>query len=908
VGLGMGGDYSSRSESWEFFMSFQFPWRRGGPLNLGDAIRLEYYPTRGHSFALGLTIPLFQPWTGKTRPQRDIVELPERVRLYDPVYEPSEELRYALNVVRETSVDVGRYSIPFLDRNVGKDEDHLKAFMEKVADAKAFVRSTSELFPDGHTFAAVTGVYHSQLERAFILAAGAGEERGRTVAAHARRFLRDEVVFPYNRLLGQRKRHDSLFALGSRAEEVLVAWLSTSSDVPPANYPAIVYVFEQLIKMWDENREVMRENFGDERLVWIPLHSVIKPDEADSQPELNAIIEAAVQQKFSDANDVCYVINESFQPELHRMIPAARNYHVLWIHDYRGRNAAGEPDAIGYAQTVDAYLAALVDRVREYERTRKIPVYMIFHDQIFYEDNDGRLWLTLLEDPLEHEVDLPDGYEEWEHHIRETQDALREAVAASPTLQAGRERYGEAWLRNLVKVHVNVTNIADMSFRSNHLFGYVPNVPDVLLRDHRKISFYDATELDPSKGEAIFTGMGVGEHYSGPTWDDRAILVRGPSLVHLKEEARALLLSQGFRDGDIPLPLNALPVPDNYDEMLAELRARGWTATTMQVYNASGYGMKLSNMLKATLYNLMPRGTQMLIPESLWNSMLWAGMITGAALRGCWVFPISPSVANAPSAGIPQMSRANEVFTSLILVQNHLQDEIEDAGGMLRVGIYDADHDVGDALQDIREFKSGVAQSEDYRKLFPFDQSVFDMIASFEDSLLASGYEPVYLSEDVEPRKPKLHLKAQFIASPEVLQSLVPLKEWEPAIYRYMKARADQTRGRETSVDAKSLRRKIAEEARPLAERWYQSTTPKQREKAFIYLTVGSHNMDYRGKFMDGEVSVIVAGEDALIAYLDFASIVAKTTWVKSIEQLDEMLPTQRGFNRTLARFIRNAL
>ena len=28
--------------------------------------------------------------------------------------------------------------------------------------------------------------------------------------------------------------------------------------------------------------------------------------------------------------------------------------------------------------------------------------------------------------------------------------------------------------------------------------------------------------------------------------------------------------------------------------------------------------------------------------------------------------------------------------------------------------------------------------------------------------------------------------------------------------------------------------------------------------------------IDYRGKFMDGEVSVIVAGGAALIAYLDF--------------------------------------
>jgi hypothetical protein len=149
-----------------------------------------------------------------------------------------------------------------------------------------------------------------------------------------------------------------------RAEEVFAAWLFTSSDVPPQNHTAVLYVFSQLIKYWDENRHLEKRSWGDSRLVWIPLHYVVKPEESDTQAELNAIIEVAVQQKFTHANDVHYVINELFQPEVYRMIHEARDYHVLWIHDYRGRNSQGDPDKIGYAQTVDAYLAALTDRVR----------------------------------------------------------------------------------------------------------------------------------------------------------------------------------------------------------------------------------------------------------------------------------------------------------------------------------------------------------------------------------------------------------------------------------------------------------------------------------------------------------------------------------------------------------------
>jgi hypothetical protein len=907
-GLSLGTDYSIDNEDWNFIMSFQFPWRRGGPLNRGDNFRIDYYPTRDHSIAFGLNIPVLQKWKGKTRPQRDTVEPPRKPKYFDPVFEPSPELREAVDIIRSSAEAISMFTTPFLDMDGDVDESQLETFTAKLYEAKAYIDKKDDLFPDGHTVEAEIRVYHQELERAFALAAGLTLEQGRVVSNEARRVLRDEVVFRYNRLLGQRKRPDSLIGYGMRAEEVFGAWLFTSSGIPAPDHVGIMYVFAQLVDMWDTYREHKKRQFGDSRLVWIPLHYVIKPEESDTQEELNAIIEAAVQQKFTNANDVHYVINELFQPELFRMIHAARDYHVLWIHDYRGQNTQGDPDKIGFTQTVDAYLVALTERVLEYESTRKIPVYIINLDQFYYEANDGRLWLTLLEDPLGHKVNLPKGYEEWEKHIEETQEKLRNAVVASPTLQAGRQRYGDAWLKNKIKVHINNTNIADMSYRSNYLFEWLPFIPDVLCRDHRKISFYDVTELDPSRGEAIFTGMGVGEHYAGPTWDDRAILVRGPSLVHLKDEARVLLETQGFKAEEIPLPLRALPKPDDYEERLARLRADGWTATTMQVYNATGYGMKWSNMLKGTLYNLMPKGTQMIIPDSLWNSMLWAGMMVGASLRGCWVLPISPSLANAPSDGIPQMSRANEVFTRLILIQNHMKDEIEEAGGMLRVGIYDADYDVGDAFANLQDFEAGAAQSEFYRKLFPFDQSVFDMISTFEDSLHADGYKPDYLADDVEPRKPKLHLKIQFFGSYEAIRSLVPLKEWTPLIAAYLKIRIAEIRIREDYVDVKSGGAKVGEASRPLIRRWYQTATPEEIEKTFFFLTVGSHNMDYRGKFMDGEVLVLVAGGDALISYLDFASIVAKTTWVTSTEQLDELLPRQEGFTLWMGRFIKNAL
>jgi len=76
----------------------------------------------------------------------------------------------------------------------------------------------------------------------------------------------------------------------------------------------------------------------------------------------------------------------------------------------------------------------------------------------------------------------------------------------------------------------------------------------------------------------------------------------------------------------------------------------------------------------AAIYNLMPRGSHMYIPDSLWNSPFWGGMLVGAAFRGCKVLVIAPSLENAPSSGLPQMSRANELFTKFVVLQQEMSE------------------------------------------------------------------------------------------------------------------------------------------------------------------------------------------------------------------------------------------
>jgi hypothetical protein len=612
------------------------------------------------------------------------------------------------------------------------------------------------------------------------------------------------------------------------------------------------------------------------------------------------------KDEFFNANDVHYVINEQFQPEVARMILEAEDYHVLWIHDYRGVTPAGNPDSIGFAQTLHGYLAAITKRVRAYDEKGKFPVYLIIIDQFYYEANNGRLWLELLEDPLGYELKLPAGYDEWEEQIRQAQANLRSAVQESSRLQEAARLFGQNWLRNTIKVHVNITNRADFSFRSRHLIDHMPVAPDTVMRDHRKLSFYDVTELDPGKGEAIFGGMGIGEHYAGRTWEDRSILVSGPVLVALKDAARRVLLQQNFEENEIPAPLRPFPRPENYSQMAAALSEKGWDATVMNVHNETGFYPKPINPLKASLYSLMPPGSTMIVPDSLWNSPFWGGMLTGAALRGCRVLVIAPALENAPSAGFPQMSRAYELFERFVITKHELGDVIAASGGMLQVGIYTRSSDIG-SLRSVKEFLGGVQKYPFLKEIFPFGQQVYDAIEAFDKEMEAKGYQATYYTEDIDKRKPKIHLKTNFLASKE-MQGLLAWNGWDDVMLNYLRRRAAFTGRQETYVDIKDTPEELNEAVNRLLGSYWDSLTDEEKRRVIYYLTVGSQNQCYRGIMMDGEVAVVVSGYHSLAGLVDMFFMTGLTTWIDDVQTLRELLPPESGWRRSLGRYIMKAL
>jgi phosphatidylserine/phosphatidylglycerophosphate/cardiolipin synthase-like enzyme len=927
--FGIGVDYNIATNSPDLLLSFLHPLRRGGLFGLGGRLRVDYLPTRNHSFNIGFTVPLGQRWMGDTRAQHDHVKLtlPKQQPESTPAVGPA--LSEALAHVRDAADWINRFATPFFDPGGGSRDDAEARFVERVEHFKEHIAETSALYPEGRSYPAEERVYHAELDRAFSIAAAGGRDPGvgkstplgREISAQAREILLEEVVLPYNRLLGRIKRPDSTLGYAARARDAFLLWLNRQPQIAAGARSGLQHVLQTLLDAIEENRAGSARYWETSELVWIPIRLALRPDQLETQAQLDRLFERAVETEFSGGNEHHYLVNEQFQWELRRHIHAAEDYHVLWIHDFRGTGNDKEADQMGFELVLEGYLEAMTARVRDYDRTGKLPTYMIFLDQNFYEPNRGRIWMSFLQDPLRAKLKLPGGdhAREKEAAIAQAQAELRSAVAESTLLQQRARTYGDDWLHNRLQVHVNITNPVDWSYWSHRVIP-VLGLPDVLMRDHRKISFYDVSEADPARGEAIFTGMGVGDHYAGPTWEDRAILVAGPALVDLKGAARDMLRNQGFAEDEIPYPLLPQPKPDDYGDRIAAREAAGFEYRSMQIHNATGYGPKPINTAKALLYDAMPADSVLIVPDSLWNSPFWAGMLAGAALRGAMVLAISPALDNAPSAGFPQMSRAQEIFTEMIVLQQLMKSELESVGGALHTGIYAVDVDVGDLagraalqydnlLESRRVVESFLDFSalEDPERWSEYVEGNRRNKARILEALAEAGFEPDYAVDDVDKRKPKLHMKAQLLVNRAGLDNIAQV-DWGMLIERWTSRQARRIAGGEEYGSVRDRWRDDARVWRGQAELARSRRPPEEHEKALGYLTVGSHNMDYRGMMMDGEVIYVTSGLGVMPAFRDLLVIAGVSTWVDDLDELEALVPAYSEWQRRVGRFIKYAL
>ncbi len=910
--VGFGTDYNGSDSVWDFLFQLDLPLKRGGVFGRGTTLCLRWLPSRDQTIGLGVNVPLWGSNIGATRPKTDNV----RLDAYTPYRMEAdlldERTATALADLRERAAWVARLTQPFAEP---EGAEAAKAMAPVLATVRAHIDSTDLSFPLGHILPEEIRAYHEALDLAFSLASGDGQTTaaGRRISAQAREVLLNEVLIPYNYLLGQRKIHDSLTGMIGIAQTEFATWVLADSQVVDDRARRVFFVFQTLCDVMEENRAELRERWQDSRFVWLPLQFALKPDQHDSQAELDDLIARSVKQPFTEENRIWYVINEQFQWEMVRSVRKAEDYHVLWIHDFRGHNGEGKPDAIAYAQTLN-YLEAMIDRVSAYDETGKLPQYFIMLDQHYFEINKARLWLRLLSAPLDYELDLPKGYEEWETRLKETQERLRTAVQESDLLRVAVSQYGDKWLKNRLKVHVNITNPADPSFFSWHSVGIIP-IPDNMMRDHRKIAFYDITEDDPFKGMAMFTGMGIGEHYVGANWEDRAIMIQGPGALAVKDAARGLLDAQGYEPKEIPYPLRKLVKSPAYVRALADeheanshigLDARG---SVLQLHNETGFHAKPVNVSKAVLYSMMPTGSVIKVPDSLWQSYVYASLLAGSAQRGCKVMIIAPTKDSAPSGAAPTLARAHGLLGRLIVFSNAMDDVLEKNGGLLKIGLYAPQQGVGDIASRFRQ--ADETKVPWVSRVYPENPKAYAELENIDALLDSLGYSIQYLSQEEAEVKPKIHLKANFFASGTAWQKLLTRPELAPILRAHVEYLARQA----TPVNIQDQQPNVQEYPEALAEGWrdlihglQDDLVPPEREELIFFLTVGSTNMDYRSMVMDGEVQVLLSGWHSLFGFMDFMLLPGLCEWLETTEELDNLLPPPSGFVRGMAGLMKLTL
>jgi hypothetical protein len=894
--LRAGVDWNARLERADFITGLTFPVRRGGWPTPGSQLRLDWIPARNHTGNVAVVFPVGQPLAGRTRNRETGVRLP-RGTMPEGATAPhfiDAELRRAMSQARRHMtqlVSILTFYWLIEDRHL-RHASSIAAWREVLHDfaAEFFDSETGDL----PRYDQEAEAYHAALDMAFGLAAD-DRARGRPLADEARREVLTEVILPYNRTIGQYREKSTLLGLGERARARYTITLYRDPELSAEQRDLLLAVFDSWLLDLEALRARIDRTTSDPRFNWLPLALVLRPEEHRTRSQIDALVELGLNERFTGGNEVFTIDGPQFQRELWRTLAEAESYHVLWIHDYRGRDDVGNPDQMGFRTTLE-YLRALRAAVQRYDSTGRLATYMIVMDQFFYEETDGRRWMTLLERPLTHRVRLDTRYAWMEYELAAQQDSLRAAVQASTLLQAQGVALGRRWIERLVKVHVSITNPSDFSFRSPRIFGPAFGA-DNLARDHRKMILRDLDESDPGAGELILSGVGVGDHYASATWDDRAVIVRGPGAAPAVAYLREVLSRHGLGGQAMPPPLRPRPAGGLHAERVAEREQTGADARFLQVHNQTGWGAKDATFVQMLLYDLAPSGSVIVVPDGVWTSYQWMAQLVGAALRGCHVYAVAPAFGNAPSRDFPQMSVMQELVARLVLVEETMGEVIRAGGGDLRVGFLARDEPLDDHQKSLSAVLQTAERDDFLSRMLPLTVESKGSIARAAERAATALASPA-LVRDARPRGPQLHRKTQWILSGNVLADLMHSPAFPALLDQALDpAGATLWASSLTGPAADSARRKHVRDVLAL-----YAATPSADADEVLYFMSGSINKNIRSMTLDAEVLGLVSGPWALESSVDLLLLLGSVTWVETLADAERHLPPYGTLRKLIGR------
>src|SRR2546422_1163505 len=137
LSAGAGPDYNIRTGHLDLVFTVHTPVRRGGFLTRGTMLRLDWYPTFGHSFVLGVSAPLHDPLAGRNRPIQDYVVV--AAPFHTPqTHEPANSVLHAeLDSLAQSAASLRRLVVPFLDQRGKSEHGALARTQRHSASAKS---------------------------------------------------------------------------------------------------------------------------------------------------------------------------------------------------------------------------------------------------------------------------------------------------------------------------------------------------------------------------------------------------------------------------------------------------------------------------------------------------------------------------------------------------------------------------------------------------------------------------------------------------------------------------------------------------------------------------------------------------------------------------------------------------
>jgi len=311
----------------------------------------------------------------------------------------------------------------------------------------------------------------------------------------------------------------------------------------------------------------------------------------------------------------------------------------------------------------------------------------------------------------------------------------------------------------------------------------------------------------------------------------------------------------------------------------------------LQAHNAVGYGAKHATALKAGLYNLMPAGSRVLVPDSQWSGFFWAGMLVGTALRGGQVFIIAARSENSAFGDSKvETVLTHDVMEGYLQLRDMLKEPLAASGGGLRVGIYGQDintRSIGERYQAVIE---GLLDPRFPRSAFPFGDETYQRLGDvqlLQELLVPAEAQPVETPPEGKPQAPRLHLKSQLFASGEGFERLLRDPAWFDVFVDYVASRAEEI-ARDPTLAAGG---RMTPQLLAPVDSALRRAPAAERARDVFYLLSGSHNQNARSLLLDGEILCLVAGPESLASLIDFVAIAARSTWVETNEELDRLIP-----------------